>query len=274
MAFESENVGVNFKSRMPIFDSDASIQEAIKVYHFGVNNFSGGVIPRDSIEGHLSAISASVVANANAIVNLGTTYIEEKSSIADPNEIYAESQNVVPLTIKAAINQIVPLQRWVNSSNTPQATIFNDGGLSAQGYVTIGSVPVSSPTTTALKITVASASNKGVVVEAAALQTGNLQEWQNSSASVLARVDNVGKIYSNNSEVVNLVDSQTILNKTLTSPTINTASISGGTISNATSITLTGVQNNSARARNIIFSTLTPTSAEGSNGDLWVKYVN
>lgn len=273
MAFESENVGVNFKSRMPIFDSDASIQEAIKVYHFGVNNFSGGVIPRDSIEGHLSAISASVVANANAIVNLGTTYIEEMSLTADPNEIYPQASNVVPLTIKGVANQSAPLQRWVNSSNTPQSVIFNDGGLSVQGYATVGSVPSSSPTATALNITIASASNKGVVVKAAGSQTGNLQEWQNSSASVLARVDNVGKIYSNNSEVVNLADSQTILNKTLTSPTINTASINGGTISNATSITLTGAQNNSARARNIIFSTLAPSPSEGNNGDLWVRYV-
>lgn len=274
MAFESDSVGVNFKSRMPIFDSDASIQEAIKVYHFGVDNFSGGTIPRDSIEGHLSAISASVVANTDAIVNLGTTYIEEMSLTADPNEIYPQASNVIPLTIKGAANQSAPLQRWVNSSNTPQSVIFNDGGLSVQGYATVGSVSSSSPTTTALNITIASASNKGVVVKAAGSQTGNLQEWQNSSASVLARVDNVGKIYSNNSEVVNLADSQTILNKTLTSPTINTALISGGTISNATSITLTGAQNNSARARNIIFSTLTPTSGEGSNGDLWVKYVN
>jgi hypothetical protein len=274
MSFESENVGEVFRSRMPTFDSDASIQEAIKVYHFGVNDFSGGVIPRDSIEGHLSAISASVVANANAIINLGTTFIEEMSLTDDPNEIYPQTSNVVPLTIKGAVNQVVPLQRWVNSSNTPQAVIFNDGSISAQGYATVGSVPGSSPTTTALNVTIASATNKGVVVRAAASQTGNLQEWQNSSESVLARVDNVGKIYSNNSEVVNLIDSQTILNKTLTSPTINSPSVIGGTISSATSITLTGPQNNAARARNIIFSTISPTPEQGSNGDLWVKYVN
>jgi hypothetical protein len=274
MAFESENVGVNFVSKMPTFDSDASIQEAIRVYHFGVDNYTTGTIPRNSIEGHLSDISASVVANTNAIVNLGTTYIEEKSSIDDPNEIYAENGTVVPLTIKGGLNQSVPLQRWINSGSSSQAILFNDGGLSVRGYATVGSSPASSPTTTALNITITGASNKGVVVKAAASQTGNLQEWQNSSASVLARVDNIGKIYSNNSEVVNLVDSQTILNKTLTSPTINTALISGGTINNATSITITGQQDNSARARNIIFSTTSPTPEQGSNGDLWVKYVN
>lgn len=219
MAFESENVGVNFRSRMPTFDSDASIQEAIKVYHFGVNNFSGGTIPRDSIEGHLSAISASVVANTNSIASLGTTYIEEISSLADPNEIYPQASNVVPLTIKGAANQSAPLQRWVNSSNTPQSVIFNDGGLSAQGYVTVGSVPSSSPTATALNITIASAAHKGIVVRSAASQTGNLQEWQNSSASVLARVDNLGNIYSKNVEVVTLSEYQTLTNKNFVSPT-------------------------------------------------------
>jgi hypothetical protein len=274
MAFESENVGEVFRSRMPTFDSDASIQEAIKVYHFGVDDFSGGAIPRDSIEGHLSAISASVVANANAIINLGTTYIEEMSSSSDPNEIYSQTSTVIPITIKGAVNQSVPLQRWVNSSNTPQAVLFNDGGLSAQGYITVGSVPISSPATTALSVTISDASNKGIVVKGSGSQSGNLQEWQNSSASVLAKVDSVGKIYSNNSEVVNLVDTQTILNKTLTSPTINTASITGGTVNGATSITITGSQDNSARARNIIFSTISPTPEQGSNGDLWVKYVN
>lgn len=281
MAFESEELGLNFRSKMPTFDSDASIQEAIKVYHYGVDDYTGQTIPRDSIEGHLTAISASVVANTNSIVNLGTIYVEEMSSVADPNEIYAQTQNVVPLTIKAAANQIVPLQRWVNSSNTPQAVIFNDGGISVQGYATIGSVPASTPATIALNITIADPSHRGIIVRSSGSQTANLQEWQNSSASVMARVDSFGKIYSNNGltgtntdEVTTISGTQTLTNKTLTSPIINTANFTGGTINNATSITLTGSQDNTARARNIIFSTSNPTPEQGSNGDLWVKYVN
>jgi hypothetical protein len=230
MAFESEELGVNFRSRMPTLDSDASIQEAIKVYHFGVNNYSGQAIPRDSIEGHLSAISASVVANTNTIANLGTTYIEEISSAANPNEISAQTQNVVPLTIKGAINQIASLQRWVNSSNTPQVIIFNDGSLSVQGYATVGSIPASSPQTIALNINIANPSHRGLIIRSSGSQTANLQEWQNSSASVMARVDSFGKIYSNNGltgtntdEVTTISGTQIITNKTLTSPTINNA---------------------------------------------------
>lgn len=268
MAFESEELGLNFRSKMPTFDSDASIQEAIKVYHYGVNNYSGQTIPRDSIEGHLTAISASVIANTNTIANLGTTYVEEMSSVADPNEIYAQTQNVVPLTIKAAANQIVPLQRWVNSSNTPQAVIFNDGGISVQGYATVGSISPSSPTEIALRVDIANPSHRGIVVRSSGSQTANLQEWQNSSASVVARVDSFGKIYSNNGltgtnvdEVATASGTQTLTNKTLTSPTINNAFFSAPTEKiTISALASSGVLNYNVLDQTVLYYTLAATS--------------
>lgn len=265
----SQEIGLNFKTRIPTFSDDASIEEALKVYHYGVDNYSSQPIPTNSIEGHFSALNTRVAAAEFAISELSETFIEETSSALDPNQIVPENASIVPLTITGAANQTAALQRWQSSTSVGLASIFSNGGASFANYVSIGDV--TQTLTTALNITIGTASNLGVVVKAAPSQTGNLQEWQNSTGTILARVNNAGRMFSNTSEVVNLVDAQTLTNKTLTSPTINTPSVTGGTITNASSITLSGSQNNSSRVRNITFSTLNPSG--GNDGDLWVKYI-
>jgi hypothetical protein len=81
--------------------------------------------------------------------------------------------------------------------------------------------------------------------------------------------------------VVTTTGTQTLTNKTLTSPTISsgTGSFSGavtmtsGSISGATSISVTGSQAlDSYRARNTYASTAAPTAGTGNDGDLWVQY--
>lgn len=59
---------------------------------------------------------------------------------------------------------------------------------------------------------------------------------------------------------------QTLTNKTLTSPTITGASIT------ASAITTVGAQANTARVRQITLSTSAPTSSDGTDGDVWMKY--
>lgn len=100
-------------------------------------------------------------------------------------------------------------------------------------------------------------------------QTASLQEWKTSAATV-AKVDNTGAVFSYDgtsmAQVVTLSGTQTMTNKTVTSPTIN-----GGTLNNATTITLTGNQASTSRVRNITLSTSDPSG--GSDGDVWIKYV-
>ena len=68
--------------------------------------------------------------------------------------------------------------------------------------------------------------------------------------------------------VVGTTDTQTLTNKTFTSPIIT-----GGSISNATSISITGSQTlASYRARNVYAATAAPTAGTGNDGDLWVQY--
>lgn len=84
----------------------------------------------------------------------------------------------------------------------------------------------------------AAVGNKGLVIRAAAGQTANLQEWQNSAGTAVTAINASGSITG--------VVSQT-------NGTVTTASTASGVV------------------RNIYVSTSNP--AGGSDGDVWLKYV-
>lgn len=194
MAFESDEVGLEFKSRMPRFSSDASIQEAISVYHYGVNEYTSQDIPDESIEGHFRSLRDRILANETSIISLGETYVQKTSVAATPNIVYTESATVVPLTIKGFANHQVSLQKWTNSSNSTVAAVFPNGSASFKGNVSVGSQNES--TTTALKIEPLNDSHIGILVSAKALQTANLQEWKNPAGVTASWVDKDGRIFS------------------------------------------------------------------------------
>jgi hypothetical protein len=77
-------------------------------------------------------------------------------------------------------------------------------------------------------------------------------------------------------DVVTDAGTQTLTNKTLTSPVINGATISSSTFSGgitATSVSITGSQALADyRARNTYASTAAPTAGTGNDGDLWIQY--
>ena len=56
------------------------------------------------------------------------------------------------------------------------------------------------------------------------------------------------------------------------STTISSFDASGRFAGQATSIVMQGEQATSSRVRNITISTSSPTSGDGTNGDIWVKY--
>jgi hypothetical protein len=268
----SQPVGFQYKSRIPSFSDDASIVEALKVYHYGVDDYTTEPIPDDSIEGNFRSLSTSITVLESAVSGLGTTYVEQISLTAAPNIITGQSITTIPLTIRAITSQTAPLVQLQNSSSVSVGSISTGGFANLSGYMTIGSTTQS--TTTGVNVIVGNASHIGVSIRAQSSQTANIQEWQNNSGTAISYVNSAGRVFSNQSESVNLADAQTLINKTLTSPTINTPSITGGTISNSTSITLTGEQAiNSFRVRNIFASTSNPSSGDGVNGDVWVKYL-
>lgn len=360
----SQPVGLNFKTRIPTFADDASIQEAFSVYHYGVDNYTTQAIPDDSIEGNFRSLDARVTATEEDVAALGETFIEEVSQASDPNVIRSENDSVVPLSIRGfSATQNADLQRWSASDGTVKAKVQPGGSASFQSYLAVGSINQS--TDTGVQIDIAQTSHKGIVVNGVIGQNNDLQRWTStdgSTTSIVARVDEDGKIYSNNGlaanttdevvtlsgtqtmtnktltngtvsggnvdvtvlrkggvdavtltgletltnktltsptlngatinngdinadsiqvnsvDVVDLSSTQTLTNKTLTSPVLATADINnpdidGGTINNATVITVTGAQTlGSFRVRNIYLSTAAPTNAQGSDGDVWIRY--
>jgi hypothetical protein len=277
----SQIIGKDFTSRIPVFGDDASIQEAFSVYHYGVDNYTSQPIPNNSIEGHFRSLTERVSANESSISGLGQTFVEKVSLSAAPNVITPQINTVVPLTVRGVFNQLSELQRWQNDSGTNLIVFYPAGSASFNSYLNIGNT--SQVETVGVNISLSNAAHRGVVIRGAVSQTGNFQEWQNSSGTVLARVDNLGKLYSENVQVATLSQTQTLTNKTLTgstitNPTISNATISnttitGSVIANAVSITLSGSQNiSSFRARNIYAATGEPSG--GNDGDIWVRYLN
>lgn len=195
----SQPVGFQYKSRIPTLSDDASIVEALKVYHYGVDNWTTQPIPNDSIEGNFRTLSAAITSLQSAVSTLGTTYVEQVSLSATPNVITGQSTTTVPITIRAITSQTSALQQWQNSSSTSVGSISTGGFVNFAGYLTVGSITQSN--TTGVNVIIGNSAHKGIVVRAQAGQSENIQEWQDSSGNALSWVDKDGRIYYNGDEI-------------------------------------------------------------------------
>lgn len=195
----SQPVGLNYKSRIPQFSDDASIEEALKVYHYGVDNYTSQPIPNDSIEGNFRSLGDRVSAAESALAGLGATYIEQVSASATPNVIVPQTTTTVPLTIRGTGIQTGNLQQWQTSTSANVSIVFSDGSAAFNGYLTVGGSSRSS--TTAAEIRIANGSHKGITVRSGSEQTENLQEWQDSSGNPKSWIDKDGRIYYDGDEI-------------------------------------------------------------------------
>jgi hypothetical protein len=200
----SQPVGYQYKSRIPILSDDATIVEALKVYHYGVDNWSTEPIPDDSIEGNFRTINTSITAINSQLSGLTGSYVELVSQTATPNIITGQSTTTVPVTIKAIVSQTAALQQWQNSSSVSVGSIGTGGNMNIAGYITVGST--TQATTTAANIVIGNAAHKGVVIKAQGSQTANIQEWQNSGGAAISWVTKDGKIYAEGSKVTTEAD--------------------------------------------------------------------
>jgi hypothetical protein len=195
----SQPVGYQYKSRIPTLSDDATIVEALKVYHYGVDDWSTEPIPDDSIEGNFRSLNEDVATLTSTISALGSTYVEQVSLSASPNIITGQTTTTVPVTIRAIASQTSALQQWQNSSSVNIGSIGTGGNLNIAGYITVGSTTQS--TTTGVNVVLGNASHIGLSIKAQASQTANIQEWQNNSGIAISYVDKDGKIFSESAQV-------------------------------------------------------------------------
>ena len=207
----SQPVGLQYKSRIPTLSDDADISEALKVYHYGVDNYSSQPIPDDSIEGNFRSLNVAVESIEDQLSSL--SYVKLVSETASPNVVTAEGITTTPLALRAIASQTSPLLSFQNSSSVSVGSMGTGGNLNIAGYITVGSTTQS--TTTGVNVVVGNASHKGIVVKAQASQTANIQEWQNSSGTPISWVNKDGKIFSNSIETATLTATQVLTNKTI-----------------------------------------------------------
>lgn len=223
----SQPVGYQYKSRIPSFSDDASIVEALKVYHYGVDNWTTEPIPDDSIEGNFRSINDALAGIQSQLLTLN--YVQLVSQSSSPNVITGQSTTTVPITIRSIASQTAALQQWQNSSSVSVGSISTGGFINFAGYVTAGSTTQS--TTTGLDLTLSNSGHKGIVVKAQSGQSANIQEWV-IGGSTVSYVDNTGRIFSNNIQVATLSGSETLTNKILSNPItiigISTPATTGG----------------------------------------------
>jgi len=195
----SQSVGFQYKSRIPTLSDDATIVEALKVYHYGVDDYSTESIPDDSIEGNFRTLGTAITSLQSSIIGLGTTYLEQVSLSATPNVVTSQSTTTVPLTIRSITSQTSPLQQWQNSSSVNVGSVGTSGNMILSGYLTLGTTTQS--TTIGLNVVTGNAAHNGIVVRAQASQAANIQEWQSSSGTAIAWVDKDGKLFSESAQV-------------------------------------------------------------------------
>ena len=130
----------------------------------------------------------------------------------------------IGIVVRAVASQTGNLQEWQNSGGTALTFIKSDGEINTTtGFKATGSWASSfggaNIAGVILTVNTSGAANKGLVVKASASQTGNLQEWQNSAGSALAKVDPTGNIVAGNMAIA--------------TSSVSTVHISNGTIPSA-----------------------------------------
>ena len=103
---------------------------------------------------------------------------------------------ITPLIVQGAASQTANLQEWQNSANGVLARINQNGniGTAASFGSTTAGLTILTPNfdTSGMGIVIQNAAHKGLIVQGAASQTANLQEWQNNSGIILSAVDTAG----------------------------------------------------------------------------------
>jgi hypothetical protein len=112
----------------------------------------------------------------------------------------------VGAVIRGAASQTADLQQWQNSAGALVANMTASGTLALYGNgITSGDhrIGTASYYSATLSVQARSATEKGQVVRGFASQTANLQEWQDSAGTILARVNPIGILLATSLRTIN-----------------------------------------------------------------------
>ena len=108
---------------------------------------------------------------------------------ASPQQITVNAAGNKGLIVRGAASQTADLQEWQDSTGAVISRVTSSGS-----YLTIARISAVSTTVATANINsyISSPSLIGIIVQGATSQTADLQEWQNSAGTVLAKVDYQG----------------------------------------------------------------------------------
>jgi hypothetical protein len=96
------------------------------------------------------------------------------------------------ITVKGAASQTANLQEWQNSAGTVLAAVEPSGSFYGSSITAYGILTSNS----SFRVNNAAAGTVAAIVKGAATQTANLQEWQNSTGTILSKVDASGAMFT------------------------------------------------------------------------------
>lgn len=152
-----------------------------------VRGVSGQTASLQEWQNSAGSVLFSILSNGRVSTNQRTNFgFPIASAVFDAQNNFSNDTDAarVIMLVRGSASQTANLQQWQNSAALVLA------GIAANGAGFFGSTGAFNAT---LSATPTAASVSGIIVRGVASQTANLQEWQNSSATVLASTDSTGR---------------------------------------------------------------------------------
>jgi hypothetical protein len=161
----------------------------------------GNILSRVGADGRFYSTQIDV-AHVNASSQIRGTYEVYAGAAGPLGALSAKSwvSNIITIVARGAASQTADLQQWQSSAGTVLASIDPNGQLRTPQILNTASFNNSrlQMTNTGALLDVGVASNVVLRVRGATSQTADLQQWQNSSGTVLAKIDKDGNFTANN----------------------------------------------------------------------------
>ena len=142
---------------------------------------------------------ATALGNDANFATTTATSIGNKVSKAGGDIITSSLASTIPLVLKGAASQTANLQEWQTSGGTAQSKIDQYGQIVSSVSSYLSTLYVGGGISGSIgqaNVNPFSASTIGLVVRGAASQAANLQEWQNSTGTLLSKVDSSGAMFT------------------------------------------------------------------------------
>ena len=106
----------------------------------------------------------------------------------------------IGLIVRGAVSQSVDLLQIQSSATANLLQVTSSGVLRVNNYTDTAAsgAYINMAATSPVTVFTRSATNKGLVVQGAASQSANLQEWQNSSGGTVTAIDSTGQVFAYN----------------------------------------------------------------------------